>query len=246
MLVVTTDEIRGWDVQRVCGEVFGVALRARPAPGAEGEAALTESRNDVLTKMLEHARVEGRQRRGRPALREQQPRGRIDRAVRVRHRCRRLPVDEGAKQTATALGYGQPSADPAAAQQQPRSSNPPSRATASSSTRNRATRSRATGYGQQQRLPGLRPAAVPGPAAVPAAAGLPAVPAAGLPPAVAHRLGCTIPPSPWSPAVSRARVPHREGLDGRGAGARRGQVARADPASCRELSDLRSVRSTAT
>ena len=120
MLVVTTDEVRGWDVQRVCGEVVGVTLRTRPAAGAEGEAALTEGRNDALSKMLEHARVKG----GNVVVGlrfESTSLG--DGATEV---CAygtavvALPVDEGAKQTATALGYGQPNAD-----QQPESQQQP-------------------------------------------------------------------------------------------------------------------------
>jgi uncharacterized protein YbjQ (UPF0145 family) len=116
MLVVTTDEIRGWDVQRVCGEVFGVALRARPAPGPEGEAALTESRNDVLTKMLDHARVKGGNAVVGLRFESNSLGDGSTELCAYGTAVVALPVDEGAKQTATALGYGQPSAEQAAAQ----------------------------------------------------------------------------------------------------------------------------------
>lgn len=29
MLVVTSNDIPGWDIQRVCGEVFGLTVRSR-------------------------------------------------------------------------------------------------------------------------------------------------------------------------------------------------------------------------
>jgi uncharacterized protein YbjQ (UPF0145 family) len=61
ILVVTTNEISGWQIQRVCGEVFGLTVRSRNAfaqMGAGfksmfgGELAgmtkqLTESRNEA-------------------------------------------------------------------------------------------------------------------------------------------------------------------------------------------------------
>ena len=31
MLVVTTNDIPGWEIQRVCGEVFGLTVRSRNA-----------------------------------------------------------------------------------------------------------------------------------------------------------------------------------------------------------------------
>lgn len=31
MLIVTTDDIPGWEIQRVCGEVFGLTVRSRNA-----------------------------------------------------------------------------------------------------------------------------------------------------------------------------------------------------------------------
>jgi uncharacterized protein YbjQ (UPF0145 family) len=109
MLVVTTHEIHGWEVQRVCGEVFGVVLRARPSQGADGEKSLAEARNEAVSRMLEHARTKGG-----------------NAVVGLQFDCSDLgadgsevcaygtaivavPVDEGARQTATALGYGQPS-----------------------------------------------------------------------------------------------------------------------------------------
>ena len=31
MLVVTTNDLPGWEIQRVCGEVFGLTVRSRNA-----------------------------------------------------------------------------------------------------------------------------------------------------------------------------------------------------------------------
>jgi uncharacterized protein YbjQ (UPF0145 family) len=110
MLVVTTDEIHGWDVQRVCGEVFGLAVRGRIAPGTNPEISLSESRTDVLSRMLEHARVKGGN--AVVGLRFDT----TDFGDGSTELCAygtavvAVPVDDGAKQTATALGYGQPAA----------------------------------------------------------------------------------------------------------------------------------------
>lgn len=109
MLVVTTDEIHGWDVQRVCGEVFGLAVR-RVAPGTDPEASQSEARTEVLSRMLEHARVKG----GNAVVGLRFDSAALgDGSTEV---CAygtavvAVPMDEGAKQTATALGYGQPGA----------------------------------------------------------------------------------------------------------------------------------------
>jgi uncharacterized protein YbjQ (UPF0145 family) len=119
MLVVTTDAITGWEVQRVCGEVFGVSLRARPAQGAEGEKALAESRNEVISRMLEHARTKGGN--AVTGLRFDSTDLGSDGAELCAYGTAvvAVPVDEGARQTATSLGYGQPSNEQQQAQQQP-------------------------------------------------------------------------------------------------------------------------------
>src|SRR6476469_8532509 len=116
MLVVTTDEISGWEVQRVCGEVFGVTLRSRAAQGADGEKALAESRNEVISRMLEHARTKGGN--AVVGLRFDSSDLGSDGAELCAYGTAvvAVPVDEGARQTATSLGYGQPSND---GQQQP-------------------------------------------------------------------------------------------------------------------------------
>lgn len=118
MLVVTTDTIHGWDVQRVCGEVVGVAVRGHVASGTEGETSLSESRAEVLARMLEHARAKG----GNAVVGLRFDTNSMgDGSTEL---CAygtaivAIPMDEGAKQTATALGYGQPGGDSGSQQQQ--------------------------------------------------------------------------------------------------------------------------------
>jgi uncharacterized protein YbjQ (UPF0145 family) len=105
MLVVTTNEIHGWDLQRVCGEVYGVHVRASTDPGnpAEGRTA-------AMARMLEHARVKGGNavvgmRLDSAALGD----GRVELCA-YGTAVVAAPVDDGARQTATSLGYGQPGA----------------------------------------------------------------------------------------------------------------------------------------
>jgi uncharacterized protein YbjQ (UPF0145 family) len=73
MLVVTTNEIPGWQIQRVCGEVFGLTVRSRNAFSQLGAGvkslfggelqgmtkALVDSRNEVMGRMLQEARARG-------------------------------------------------------------------------------------------------------------------------------------------------------------------------------------------
>ena len=73
MLVVTTNDLPGWEIQRVCGEVFGLTVRSRNAFSQMGAGLksmfggelqgmtknLAESRNEVMGRMLEHARQRG-------------------------------------------------------------------------------------------------------------------------------------------------------------------------------------------
>jgi len=73
MLVVTTNDIPGWEIQRVCGEVFGLTVRSRNAFSQIGAGLkslmggelrgmtenLVNSRNEVMGRMLEAARARG-------------------------------------------------------------------------------------------------------------------------------------------------------------------------------------------
>jgi len=73
MMVVTTNDIPGWEIKQVCGEVFGLTVRSRNAFSQMGAgfkslvggelkgmtANLTESRNEVMGRMLDEARNRG-------------------------------------------------------------------------------------------------------------------------------------------------------------------------------------------
>ncbi len=73
MLCVTTNEITGWEVQQVCGEVFGLTVRSRNAFSQMGAGfkslmggelkgmtkSLYESRNEVMNRMFDAARERG-------------------------------------------------------------------------------------------------------------------------------------------------------------------------------------------
>jgi uncharacterized protein YbjQ (UPF0145 family) len=73
VLVVTTNDIPGWEIQRVCGEVFGLTVRSRNAFSQFGAGLksmfgdelqgitrnLAESRNEAMTRLVNEARGKG-------------------------------------------------------------------------------------------------------------------------------------------------------------------------------------------
>jgi uncharacterized protein YbjQ (UPF0145 family) len=73
MLVVTTNDIPGWEIRQVCGEVFGLTVRSRNAFSQMGAgfkslvggelkgmtANLVNSRNEVMGRMIDEARTRG-------------------------------------------------------------------------------------------------------------------------------------------------------------------------------------------
>jgi uncharacterized protein YbjQ (UPF0145 family) len=126
MLVVTTNDIPGWQIQRVCGEVFGLTVRSRNAFSQMGSGLksmfggelqgmtknLTESRNEVMGRMLENARARG----GNAVIGMRFDTSEMgDTWTEI---CAygtavvAVPVDDGARQTAAELGYGAPSSVP--------------------------------------------------------------------------------------------------------------------------------------
>ena len=130
MLVVTTNEIPGWQIQRVCGEVFGLTVRSRNAFSQLGAGFksmfggelqgmtknLAESRNEVMGRMLEHARAKG----GNAVIGMRFDTSEMGdvwtELCAYGTAVVAIPVDEGAKQTAALLGYGQPGGSPASAE----------------------------------------------------------------------------------------------------------------------------------
>jgi uncharacterized protein YbjQ (UPF0145 family) len=73
VLVVTTNDIPGWEIQRVCGEVFGLTVRSRNAFAQFGAGFksmfggelqgmtknLAESRNEAMNRLFNEARIKG-------------------------------------------------------------------------------------------------------------------------------------------------------------------------------------------
>ena len=126
MMVVTSNELPGWEIQRVCGEVFGLTVRSRNAFSQIGAGFksmfggelqgmtknLTDSRNEVMGRMLEAARAKG----GNAVVAM-----RIDTSEMAdtwTELCAygtagvAVPVTDAAKETARAMGYGQPGGAP--------------------------------------------------------------------------------------------------------------------------------------
>src|SRR6266516_7710550 len=120
MLVVTTNEIPGWQIQRVCGEVFGLTVRSRNALSQMGAGLksmfggelqgmtknLADSRNEVMGRMLDAARERG----GNAVIGMRFDTSEMgDTWTEI---CAygtavvAVPVDDGARQSAAQLGYG--------------------------------------------------------------------------------------------------------------------------------------------
>ena len=73
MLVVTTNDLPGWEIQRVCGEVSGLTVRSRNAFSQIGAGIksmfggelqgmtknLTDSRNEAMARLIAEARARG-------------------------------------------------------------------------------------------------------------------------------------------------------------------------------------------
>jgi len=126
MLVVTTNEIAGWQIQRVCGEVFGLTVRSRNAFSQMGAGLksmfggelqgmtknLIESRNEVMGRMLEAARARG----GNAVIGMRFDTSEMGdvwtELCAYGTAVVAVPVDEGARQTAAQLGYGPAAASP--------------------------------------------------------------------------------------------------------------------------------------
>jgi uncharacterized protein YbjQ (UPF0145 family) len=122
MLVVTTNEISGWQIQRVCGEVFGLTVRSRNAfaqMGAGfksmfgGELAgmtkqLTESRNEAMTRLFDSAKARGANAIIGMRFDTSDIGDTWTEICAYGTAVIAVPTDDAARQTAAELGYGQP------------------------------------------------------------------------------------------------------------------------------------------
>jgi uncharacterized protein YbjQ (UPF0145 family) len=122
MLAVTTNEITGWEIQRVCGEVFGLTVRSRNAFSQAGAGfksmlggelkgmtkSLIDSRNEVMNRMFDEARVRGGNAVIGMRFDTSEMGPNWTEICAYGTAVVAVPVSDAAKQTAAALGYGQP------------------------------------------------------------------------------------------------------------------------------------------
>ena len=130
MMVVTTNDIPGWEIQRVCGEVFGLTVRSRNAFSQIGAGFksmfggelqgmtknLVDSRNEVMHRMLEHARQKGANAVIGMRFDTSEMGDVWTELCAYGTAVVAVPVSEAAKQTAQAMGYGAPGGSPATAE----------------------------------------------------------------------------------------------------------------------------------
>jgi uncharacterized protein YbjQ (UPF0145 family) len=120
VLIVTTNDLPGWEIQRVCGEVFGLTVRSRNAfsqfgAGLKsmfgGELAgmtknLADSRNEAMGRLIAEARNRG----GNAIVGMRFDTTEIGDAwteiCAYGTAVLAVPVTDGAKYTASQLGYG--------------------------------------------------------------------------------------------------------------------------------------------
>jgi uncharacterized protein YbjQ (UPF0145 family) len=120
VLIVTTNDLPGWEIQRVCGEVFGLTVRSRNAfsqMGAGFKAMfggelqgmtknLSDSRNEAMGRLIAEARNRG----GNAIVAMRFDTTEIGdvwtEICAYGTAVLAVPVTEGAKYTAGQLGYG--------------------------------------------------------------------------------------------------------------------------------------------
>jgi uncharacterized protein YbjQ (UPF0145 family) len=135
MLCVTMNDIPGWEIQRVCGEVFGVTVRSRNAFSQMGAGFkslvggelqgmtrnVLQSRNEAMTRLFAEAQARGGNALVAMRFDTTELGGNWSEICAYATAVVAVPVTEAAKQTALQLGYGQPGqpapSQPAPAQQ---------------------------------------------------------------------------------------------------------------------------------
>lgn len=132
MLCVTMNDIPGWEIQRVCGEVFGVTVRSRNAFSQMGAGFkslvggelqgmtknVIDSRNEAMTRLFAEAQARGGNALIAMRFDTTELGSNWTEICAYGTAVVAIPVTEAAKQTAIQLGYGQPSGN-RPAQQQP-------------------------------------------------------------------------------------------------------------------------------
>lgn len=120
MLIVTTNELPGWRIERVCGEAFGLTVRSRDFLGHLGAGLMSLFRGELL-KGLTESLADYRQEAIDRLIRDAQDKGgnavvglRFDTSgfgdtwteiCAYGTAVEAVPVSEGARYTAAELGY---------------------------------------------------------------------------------------------------------------------------------------------
>ncbi len=122
MLCVTMNDIPGWEIQRVCGEVFGVTVRSRNAFSQMGAGFkslvggelqgmtrnVLASRNEAMTRLFAEAQARGGNALVAMRFDTTELGNNWSEICAYATAVVAVPVTEAAKQTALQLGYGQP------------------------------------------------------------------------------------------------------------------------------------------
>lgn len=122
MLVVTTNDLPGWEIQRVCGEVFGLTVRSRNAFSqlgagfkslAGGElkgmtANLVTSRNEAMSRLLDEVRARGGNAVVAMRFDTSELGSTWTEICAYGTAVVAVPVTDAARETARQLGYGAP------------------------------------------------------------------------------------------------------------------------------------------
>jgi uncharacterized protein YbjQ (UPF0145 family) len=122
MLCVTMNDIPGWEIQRVCGEVFGVTVRSRNAFSQMGAGFkslvggelqgmtrnVLQSRNEAMTRLFAEAQARGGNALVAMRFDTTELGGNWSEICAYATAVVAVPVTEAAKQTALQLGYAQP------------------------------------------------------------------------------------------------------------------------------------------
>jgi uncharacterized protein YbjQ (UPF0145 family) len=126
MLCVTMNDIPGWEIQRVCGEVFGVTVRSRNAFSQMGAGFkslvggelqgmtknVIDSRNEAMLRLFAEAQARGGNALIAMRFDTTELGGNWSEICAYGTAVVAIPVTEAAKQTAVQLGYGRPAESP--------------------------------------------------------------------------------------------------------------------------------------
>jgi uncharacterized protein YbjQ (UPF0145 family) len=122
MLCVTMNDIPGWEIQRVCGEVFGVTVRSRNAFSQIGAGFksmvggelggmtknVIDSRNEAMTRLFAEAQARGGNALVAMRFDTTELGNNWSEICAYGTAVVAVPVTEAARQTAVQLGYGVP------------------------------------------------------------------------------------------------------------------------------------------